>query len=129
MTDFDDRYSRSKSTTPPVASQSIPLPGFQANHHLDAPRLHAMPTLPRLNLQAPVLGAPAMPANSISLNGPEDPFGFHNGPRHNLAPQRLAEEYGIYMPPKIQLPANWDAPLQNPIPVVPPISIPPRRGQ
>ena len=32
------------------------------------------------------------------------------------------------IPPEVQLPANWDAPLQNPIPVVPPIPVHPRRG-
>ena len=127
MTDPDDRRSRSRSATPPVASQAIPQPNFLAAD-LDEPRLHPMPILPRLNLQPPMIGVPAIPANSISLNDPEDdPFGFHDGPRHNLAPQRLAEEYGVYIPPEVQLPANWDAPLQNPMPVVPPMPIPPRR--
>ena len=79
---------------------------------LDEPRLHPMPILPRLNLQPPMIGVPAIPANSISLNDPEeDPFEFHDGPRHNLAPRRIAEEYGVYILPEVQLPANWDAPL------------------
>ena len=113
--------------TPPVASQAIPQPNFLAAD-LDEPRLHPMFILPRLNLQPPMIGVLAIPANSISLNDPkDDPFGFHDGPRHNLAPQRLAEEYGVYILPEAQLPANWDAPLQNPMPVVPPMPIPPRR--
>ena len=64
-----------------------------------------------------------MPEKSISLNDPEDSFGFHDGPRHNLASQRLAENYGanIMILPEVQLPANWDAPLKNPIPVVSPM--------
>ena len=47
-----------------------------------------------------------------------------------MAPQRLADEYGvnIVIPPEVQLPANWDAPLQNPILVVPPMPVCPRRG-
>ena len=137
MTDPDDRRSRSRSRTPPVPSPAIPQPNFLADDVDDldaAPRLHSMPMLPRLNLRpsGPMLGvfaAQAAPANSISLNDPEDPFGFHDGPRHNLAPQRLAEQYGVHMPPEVQLPANWDAPLQNPMPVVPPMPIPPRRGR
>ena len=73
--------------------------------------------------------ATGIPANSISLFDPEDPFWFDDGPRHNLAPQRLAEQYGVHMSPEVWLPANWDAPLQNPMPVVPPMPIPPRRGR
>ena len=95
MTDPNDRCSRSKSMTP--LSQAIPQPNFLAAD-LDKPRLHPMPILPRLNLQPPMIGVPAIPANSISLNDYEDdPFGFHDGPRHSLAPQRLAEEYGVYI--------------------------------
>ena len=115
--------------TPPVTAQAIPQPNFLAdNVSADALGLHSMA---QLNLQPPMRGVSAVPANSISLNDPEDPFGFHDGPRHNLAPQRLAEEYGvnIMIPPEVQLPANWDAPLQNPIPAVPPMPIPPRRGR
>ena len=137
MTNPDDRCSRSKSRTPPVPSPVIPQPNFLANDVDDldaAPGPHSMPTLPRLNLwpSGPMLGVftvQAIPANSISLNDPEDPFGFDDGPRHNLAPQRLAEQYGVHMPPEICLPANWDAPLQNPMPVVPPMPISHRRGQ
>ena len=75
-------------------------------------------------------GVPAMPPNAINLNEPNDPFGYHDGPRHNLAPQQLPNEYvvNIIIPPEVQLPASWDAPLQNPIPVVPPMPIHPRRG-
>jgi hypothetical protein len=70
-----------------------------------------------------------MPENSISLNDPEHPFGFNDGPRHNLPLQRLAENYGvnIMVPPEVQLPTNWDAPLKHPKPVVPPIPTPYRR--
>ena len=95
---------------------------------LEALRLRSVP---RLNQRPPMRGVSALPENSINLNDPEDPFGFHDGPRHNLGPQRLAEQYGvnIMMPPEVQLPANWDAPLRNPMPVVPPVPIPPRRGR
>jgi hypothetical protein len=43
----------------------------------------------------------------------------------------LNERYGvnIMMPPEVQLPDNWDAPLQNPMPTVPPMPIPLRRGR
>ena len=99
MTDPDDRRSRSRSRTPPVPSPAIPQPNFLAGDVADldaAPRVHStgMPTLPRLNLQpsGPMLGVFAAQPNTISLNDPEDPFGFHDGPRHNLAPQRLAEQ-------------------------------------
>ena len=133
MTDPDDRRSRSRSrsVTPPVTDGAIPQPNFLADQtpaDLNAPRLHSTP---RLNLQPPMRGASAIPANSISLNDPEDPFGFHDGPRHNLALQRLAEEYGVnvMIPPEVQLPANWDAPLQNPMPAIPPMPILPRRGR
>ena len=132
MTDPDDRRnsssSRSRSTTPPVAS--MPQPIFSADRiHVDS----EAPRLPRLHLPPSVCGVSAtMPENSISLNDPEDPFGFHDGPRHNLASQRLAENYEanhIMIPPEVQLPANWDAPLQNPIPVVPPMPTLHRRGR
>ena len=132
MTDPDDRRnsssSRSRSTTPPVAS--MPQPIFLADRiHVDS----EAPRLPRLHLPPSVCGVSAtMPENSISLNDPEDPFGFHDGPRHNLASQRLAENYEanhIMIPPEVQLPANWDAPLQNPIPVVPPMPTLHRRGR
>ena len=114
--------------TPPVTSGSVQQPIFLADRipvDSDAPRL------PRLNLRPPVHGVSAMPDNAISLNDPEDPFGFHDGPRHNLASQRLAENYGanIMIPPEVQLPANWDAPLQNPMPIIPPMPIPLRRRQ
>ena len=33
------------------------------------------------------------------------------------------------MPSEVHLPANWDALLQNPMPVVPPMPVPPRRGR
>ena len=93
MTDPDDRCSRSRSRsiTPPVTAQAVPQPNFLAdNVSADALGLHSMA---QLNLQLPMCGVSAVPADSISLNDPEDPFGFHDGPRHNLAPQRLAEEY------------------------------------
>ena len=61
MTDPDDRHSRSRSATPPVASQAIPQPNFLAAD-LDEPRLHPMPILPRLNLQPPMIGVLAIPA-------------------------------------------------------------------
>ena len=114
--------------TPPVASGSIQQPIFLADRipvDSDAPRLS------RLNLQPPVHGVSAMPDNAISLNDPEDPLGFYDGPRCNLASQRLAENYGanIMIPPEVQLPANWDAPLQNPMPVVPPMPTFHRRGR
>ena len=130
MTDPDNRRSRSRSRsmTPPVTAD-IPQPNFLANQvssDYEVPR----GSIPRLNLHPPMHGVPAMPPNAINLNEPDDPFGYHDGPRHNLAPQRLANEYGvnIIIPPEVQLPANWDAPLQNPIPVVPPMPIHPRRG-
>ena len=114
--------------TPPVIAHAIPQLNFLADQmpaDLDASGLRSMP---RLNLQH---GVSAVPANSISLNDPEDPFEFHDGPRHNFAPQRLADEYGvnIVIPPEVQLPANWDTPLQSPMPAVPPMPIPPRRGR
>ena len=136
MTDPDDRRSRSssRSATPPGPVPAEPIisqPNFLAEQipaDLEALRLRSAP---RLNLRPPMRGVSAVPENSISLNDPEDPFGFHDGPRHNLGPQRLAEHYGvdIMMPPEVQLPANWDAPLQNPMPVVPPMPVPPRRGR
>jgi hypothetical protein len=112
--------------TPPVASEAISQPIFLADQipvDSDAPRP------PRLNLRPPMRGVSAIPEHSISLNDPEDPFGFHDGPRHNLPSQRLAENYGanIMIPPEVQLPANWDAPLRNPMPVVPPMPAPHRR--
>ena len=133
MTDPDDRRSRSRSMTPPVTPEAIPQPDFLSDQiptELDALRLHSMP---RVNLRPTMhrSSGSAVPENSISLNDPEDPFGFEDGPRNNLAPQRLAEQYGvnIMIPPEVQLPANWDAPLQNPMPVVLPMPIPPRRGR
>jgi hypothetical protein len=141
MTDPDDRHSRSRSATPPVTPQAIPQPNFLADlaasipqvqipSDFDAPRLHPMP---RVNLQPPLQPTPGVSAApaAISLNDPEDPFGFGfgSGPRHNLAPQRLAGVYGVNMSPEVHLPANWNALLQNPMPAVPPMPIPPRRGQ
>ena len=133
MTDPDDRRSRSRSrsVTPPVA---IPQPIFlpqQIPADLDVPGPHSMAGL---NLQPPMrrVSAVSESVNSISLNDDpeEDPFGFHDEPRHNLAPQGLAG-VNIVIPPEVQLPANWDAPLQNPMPtgIVPPMPIPLRRGR
>jgi hypothetical protein len=114
MTDPDDRRSRSRSMTPPVASTAppiafiaptaVPQPNFLADVvDLNAHRLHS------INLQPSTSGALAVPANAISLNDPEDPFGFHDGPRHNnILAQRLSG-YGVNIPPEVQLPANWDA--------------------
>ena len=72
----------------------------------------------------------AMSENSISLNNPEDTFGFHDRPRHNLGLQGLAEHsrVNIMMPPEVQLPVYWDAPLQNPMSVVQPMQVLPSRG-
>ena len=115
--------------SPPVASEAIPQPIFLADR---IPVDSEAPRLPRLNLRPLVHGVSAIiPENSISLNDPEDPFGFRDGPRLNLASQRLAENYGanIMIPPEVQLPANWDAPLKNPMPVVPPMPTPHRRGR
>ena len=132
MTDPDDRRSRSRSRsmTPPVTADAIPQPNFLADRiPSEVPR----GSMPRLNLQPPMHEVSAVPPNAISLNDPDDPFGYHDGPRHNLAQQRLADEYGVdvMIPPEVQLPANWDAPLQNPIPVVPPMPMPihSRRGR
>ena len=96
---------------------------------VDVPRSNPMP---QPNFLADNMGVDVDVPRQLSTprpNNPEDPFGFHDGPRHNLAPQRLANEYGvnnIVMPPEVQLPANWDAPLQNPMPIVPPMPVPPR---
>jgi hypothetical protein len=129
MTDPDDRRSRSRSrsVTPPVA---MPQPNFLAQQipaDLNAPARHSTAML---NIQPPTSRVSAVPANSISLNDPDDPFGFCDGPRDNLAPQRL-NGVGIVIPPEVRLPANWDAPLQHPMPVVPPMPVllPLRRGQ
>ena len=128
MTDPDERRSRSRSVTPPVTAGGFPQPNFLAERigaDLDVPRV---PSTPRLNVHLPMHGvsASAVPENSISLNDPEDPFGYNDGPRHNLTPQRLADVYGvnITLPPEVQLPANWDAPLQNPMPTIPPMPMP-----
>ena len=143
MTDPDDRRSRSRGTTPPATPQAVPQPNFLADlaaripqvqipADFDAPRLHPMP---RVNFQPPLQPTPGVSAApaAMSLNDPEDPFGFGfgsgGGPTHDLALQRLAEVYGVNIPPEVQLPANWDALLQNPMPVVPPMPIPPRRGR
>jgi hypothetical protein len=118
--------------TPPVTAQAIPQPNFLADQipaDLDAPGLHPMP---RLNLRPSVPGFSALPADSISLNDDlDDPFGFHDGPRRNLASQRLAGEYGvnIMIPPEVRLPDNWDAPLRNPMPTVPPMPVFHRRAR
>ena len=56
-----------------------------------------------------------------------------DGPRDNLALQRLARGHGlgvdIVIPPEVQLPANWDASLQHPMPIVPPMPISLGRGR
>ena len=134
MTDPDDRRSRSRSrsVTPPVA---MPQPIFLAQQFsadLNVPGRHSMAML---NMQplASTSHVSALPANSISLNDPEDPFVSLDGPRDNLAPQRLARGHGlgvdIVIPPEVQLPANWDAPLQHPMPIVPPMPISLGRGR
>jgi hypothetical protein len=108
--------------TPPIAT--IPQPNFLAQQipaDLNAPGLHSMALL---NMQPP-MSRVSVPADSISLNDPDDPFGFGDGPRDNLARQRVAGEYrvDIVIPPEVQLPANLNAPLQHPMPVVSPMPI------
>ena len=89
MTDPDDRRNRtrSRSMTLPVMADII-QPDFLGNQN-EVPR----GSMPRLNLQPSMHGVSAVPQNAT--NEPDDPFGYHDGPRHNLAPQRLADEYGV----------------------------------
>ena len=80
--------------------------------------------------------APLQNAMSAILPVPMPPRRYWRraplGDNHNSATPRLADESGdnIMMPQEVQLPANWDAPLQNPIPSVSPMPMPStRRGQ
>ena len=129
MTDPDDRRSRSRSrsVTPPVA---MPQPYFLAQQISADLNVSGRRSMAMLNMQPSTSRVSAVPANSISLNDPEDPFVCLDGPRDNLAPQRLTRGHGVdvVIPPEVQLPANWDAPLQHPMPIVQPMPMPLGRG-
>ena len=129
MTDPDDRRSRSRSrsVTPPVA---MPQPYFLAQQISADLNVSGRHSMAMLNMQPSTSRVSAVPVNSISLNDPEDPFVSLDGPRDNLAPQKLTRGHGVdvVIPPEVQLPANWDAPLQHPMPIVQPMPMPLGRG-
>jgi hypothetical protein len=108
MTDPDQRRTRISGRNNP-APPTVPQPDFFAQLAAQIPQVHVPDSVyaPR-QFPVPVIGVPLQPAGPTATSN--DPF---------TATIPNPQQPALHIP-EVQLPAGWNAPLQNPIPVVPP---------
>ncbi len=106
MTDPDEQHQRQNETT--TTTTMLPQPNFWANLEASIPQVVIPSSLnaPR-QFSMPAQSQPqARPSTSTSFVGLGAPFEETNAL--------------LVAIPQVQLPDGWDAPLQNPIPIIPP---------
>jgi len=110
----------------------LPQPNFGFVRVADIPQVH-IPEIHRLSIRRSSVSGLSVAGPPVSVSGhsiaglsvPDDSFRVLSTVTSGVNYQFLS---GSQIP-QVQLPDNWNAPLQNPIPVVPPIPVLSIRGR